>query len=96
MKCVTIKKGVDCAFMVSEGCSYKGGQCYPIVEKCEGCDRTSEFDGKLYCNSYPEPEAKWDHGACNFATHIQAVVDKAGKVKVNPLKASKRAAKGRK
>lgn len=96
MKCVTIKKGVECAFMVTEGCSYKGGQCYPIVEKCEGCDRTSEFDGKVYCNSYPEPEAKWDHGACNFATHIQAVVDKAGKVKVNPLKASKRAAKGRK
>nr|WP_244147330.1 PxxKW family cysteine-rich protein [Desulfonatronovibrio hydrogenovorans] len=81
--------------MASSGCSFKDGFCLPVVEKCEGCDRTKEFEGKIYCNSYPDPEAKWDHGACNFATHVQAVVDKAGKVKINPLKASKRAARGR-
>ncbi len=95
MKCVTIKKGVECAIMSSTGCSYKGGQCYPIVEKCDGCDRMAEFEGYTYCNSYPEPSVKWDRGACNFATHIQATLDKSGKVKINPLKASKRAARGR-
>ncbi len=95
MKCMTIKKGVECALMTSEGCSYLGAHCHPVVEKCEGCDRTTEFQGKIYCNSYPEPAAKWERGACNFATHIQATVDKTGKVKINPLKASKRAARGR-
>jgi hypothetical protein len=34
-------------------------------------------------------------GVCNFATHVKASVDKQGKIKVNPLKASKRAARGR-
>lgn len=95
MKCVTIKKGVECALMSSDGCSYVGGYCLPVVEKCEGCDRITEFEGQVYCNSYPDPAAKWVRGACNFATHILATVDKSGKVKVNPLKASKRAARGR-
>jgi hypothetical protein len=95
MKCNTIKPGEDCAFMTGEGCSYNGGSCSPVVEKCEGCERTKEFDGKRYCTSYPEPAKKWGTGACNFATHVKAVVDKGGKVKINPLKASKRAARGR-
>ena len=36
---------------------------------------------------------KWFDGRCNFATHIKTESGKAAKV--NPLKASKRAAKGR-
>ncbi|MDH3347484.1 MAG: PxxKW family cysteine-rich protein, partial [Desulfobulbaceae bacterium] len=35
------------------------------------------------------PEAKWRLGMCNFATHAKPEI-KVVKVKINPLKASKR------
>lgn len=67
----------------------------PVVESCEGCERIMEIQGEKYCTSYAKPSAKWRHGACNFATHVKASIDKQGKVKVNPIKASKRAARKR-
>ncbi len=72
-----------------------GVLCQSVVEKCEGCDRIKTIDGGKFCSSYPEPSKKWKLGACNFATHVRATLDKEGKVKINPLKASKRAARGR-
>ncbi|GAB6887681.1 PxxKW family cysteine-rich protein [Desulfothermus okinawensis JCM 13304] len=78
-----------------QGLKFKGVILEPIVENCEGCERVVEFEGEKYCASYPRPQAKWRNGACNFATHVKAEIDKAGKVKLNPLKASKRAARGR-
>ena len=63
------------------------------VEKCEGCDRVRTFEEQQFCGSYPNPAKKWFDGRCNFATHIKTESGKAAKV--NPLKASKRAAKGR-
>jgi len=72
-----------------------GVECKPVVEKCEGCERVKAHEGEKFCTSYPVPERKWSHGVCNFATHVKAEKDKTGKVKVNPLKASKRAARGR-
>ncbi|TVM18348.1 hypothetical protein DPQ33_06235 [Oceanidesulfovibrio indonesiensis] len=78
-----------------QGVVMKGIPMEPVVEKCEGCERIKEFEGEKYCSTYPQPEKKWKLGVCNFATHVQAQLDKSGKVKVNPLKASKRAARGR-
>jgi hypothetical protein len=72
-----------------------GIECHPIVEKCIGCERIKEVESEKYCSSYPMPEKKWAHTVCNFATHVKATKDTGGKVKVNPLKASKRAARGR-
>lgn len=72
-----------------------GVECHPIIDKCEGCERIKEAEGAKYCSSYPLPEKKWAHGVCNFATHVKAEKDTGGKVKINPLKASKRAARGR-
>ena len=83
------------AEMTEEGMLFNGFICQPVVERCEGCERTAEFEGKTYCKSYAQPESKWALGACNFATHVRATVDKSGEVKINPLKASKRAARGR-
>lgn len=71
------------------------GECKPVIDKCEGCERTKEFEGQKFCSSYRDPSRKWAHGVCNFATHVKATVDTSGKVKVNPLKASKRAARGK-
>lgn len=89
---ITALEGAE---MTSEGLSYKGVILQPIVEKCDGCERAVPFEDQKYCPSYAQPESKWKHGVCNFATHVRASVDKEGKVKVNPLKASKRAARGR-
>ena len=92
------KKGIvslEGAVKTDEGLSYKGVILEPIDEKCEGCERIVPFEEQKFCPTYAQPARKWAHGVCNFATHVRAEVDKTGKVKVNPLKASKRAARGR-
>lgn len=81
--------------MSTQTITVNGVECFPIIDKCDGCERAKEVDGAKYCVSYPVPEKKWAHKVCNFATHVKAEIDKGGKVKVNPLKASKRAARGR-
>ena len=76
-----------------EGVTVKGFVLAPVIDKCEGCDRVREFEEEKFCSSYPAPERKWAEGRCNFATHLKT--DAKTAAKVNPLKASKRAAKGR-
>ncbi len=88
MKCTTVRDGSECPFMEKDGCSYEGGVCKPIVEKCEGCSRTTEFASEKYCVSLADPELKWKNGNCNLATHV--VVEAKKKQKINPIKASKR------
>jgi hypothetical protein len=80
------------AVLAEGGMKYNGAVFQPVVDKCEGCGRISEFEGGKYCSSYPMPAAKWSMGNCNFSTHARAT--QAAQAKVNPLKASKRAAKG--
>ncbi|CAM2057667.1 conserved hypothetical protein [Desulfovibrionales bacterium] len=83
------------ATRTADGIIYNGIIMQQIVEKCYGCERIREFDGEKFCSSYPAPSAKWTMGVCNFATHMKATIDTTGKIKINPLKASKRAARGR-
>ncbi len=92
MICTTIRNGVDCPFMTKNGCGYNGGVCYQVVEQCDGCGRRQEYESGWFCSSCPEPAAKWKNGSCNLATHVTTQVA-ASKTKINPLKASKRAAK---
>ena len=89
MECTTIRKGFDCPFMTAKGCSYNGGICHEIVEKCNGCDRSSEFSSGWFCTACPEPALKWKTGDCNIASHVTRGAG-AQKTKLNPLKASKR------
>jgi len=91
MQCQTIKPGFECVFMKKTGCSYNGGQCYQIVENCEGCARVTEFPTGKYCSSFPYPAQKWQKGTCPMATHVKKV-QKVEEQKINPLKASKRSA----
>lgn len=90
MLCTTTREGTECAFMSSKGCSYNGVTCHPAVEACEGCERIVAGGEMLYCKSYPDPAAKWRYGTCNFATHVKGELKVAAKL--NPIKASKRAA----
>lgn len=71
---------------------FSDGQFQPIIDKCEGCERVVDVEGTKYCNTYAQPGAKWRLGICNFATHDKPEV-KIVKVRVNPLKAAKRASK---
>ena len=80
------------ASVTADGLQYNGAVFQTIIDKCEGCARVREFEGQNYCSSYPMPKAKWSMGTCNFSTHAR--VAQAAQAKVNPLKASKRAAKG--
>ncbi|PIP37484.1 MAG: hypothetical protein COS92_05825 [Desulfobacterales bacterium CG07_land_8_20_14_0_80_52_14] len=93
MVCLTVRNGKDCPFMSKKGCSFNGGICHGIVEKCEGCNRKIGFSSKWYCTAYPDPSQKWKTGNCNLASHVVKAVAPESKIKVNPLKASKRAAK---
>lgn len=83
----------DGASKVDGGIKFKGVTFKPVVEQCEGCAKIAEFEGEKFCTLYPAPDRKWVQGRCNSATHVKVAV--AEQVKVNPLKASKRAARGR-
>lgn len=89
MNCATVRQGKECPFMTAKGCSFNGGICHQIVEHCNGCNRTLEFQAGWYCTACPNPTTKWKNGNCNLATHVTAATV-AVKAKVNPLKASKR------
>ncbi len=91
MNCQTVKEGIDCVFMSKRGCEFNGGMCHTVIEECDGCNKIVEFPTGKYCSSAADPAAKWVRGLCNLATHIKKE-EKVEALKVNPLKASKRAA----
>lgn len=91
MKCTTVRNGEECVFMSKNGCTYAGGACLSVVEKCTGCARSKEYQTGWYCSAAPNPALKWKNGDCNLATHITVVVKE--QAKINPLKASKRGGK---
>ena len=66
----------------------------PVVDQCEGCDRVISNEGTMHCTTYVNPAAKWRLGMCNFATHAKPEI-KVVKVRINPLKAAKRASSRR-
>jgi hypothetical protein len=89
MICTTIRNDMECSFMTAKGCSYNGGVCQGLVEACDGCGRSKEFSAGWFCTACPAPAVKWKNGNCNLATHVTTEVV-TNKVKINPLKASKR------
>jgi hypothetical protein len=92
MVCETIKAGAECAFMTKKGCGFNGGSCHQIIDRCEGCNKIIEYTMGKYCMIYPDPASKWAIGGCPTASHIKK--DAAARdQKINPLKASKRAAR---
>ena len=71
---------------------YSSGLFKSVIDKCEGCDRIVTVAENRYCLTYADPPAKWRLGICNFATHVKPEITAAA-VKVNPLKAAKRASR---
>ncbi len=95
MQCTTVKPGYECSFMSRGGCGFgaPSDTCATVAAQCEGCDHIHDWPSGRYCKKFAAPAAKWALGNCNMATHIK--IEKAETKKVNPLKASKKAA-GRK
>ena len=79
----------------SNAAKFIDGSFLPVCEQCEGCDRIVEAVSGKFCDTYMNPDAKWRLGICNFATHAKPEV-KIVKIRVNPLKAAKRASSRRK
>ena len=73
-----------------QAAKYSGCAFQPVIDKCQGCDRIVEEDSAQYCATYINPAAKWRLGICNFATHAKPEIEVVT-VRVNPLKAAKRA-----
>ncbi len=78
----------------SERVNYGAGPFQPVVDQCDGCERIVEEGDARYCRVYVKPAAKWRLGMCNFATHAKPEI-KVVKVRINPLKAAKRASRRR-
>ncbi len=76
--------------MQSGAGKYSSGGFQPVIEKCGGCDRIVTEGDSQYCGTFIKPAAKWRLGFCNLATHAKPEIQVAV-VKVNPLKAAKRA-----
>ncbi|MCM2263641.1 MAG: PxxKW family cysteine-rich protein [Desulfuromonadales bacterium] len=95
MQCQTVLPGTECTFWCKSGCSYTNGSCENVVADCEGCERIVEGTIGQVCSLAPSPTHKWANGLCNFATHRKVEV-KIEDLKTNPLKASKKAAAGKK
>ena len=91
MICTSAKEGYECFFMNKNGCQFNGGNCYPIIEQCDGCNKVKEFPTGKFCLNFPDPSIKWRVGNCNMASHVKASNGK-GNGRLNPLKASKRKA----
>ncbi len=70
-------------------------ECFPVVEKCEGCSNIAEVEGANYCNVYAKPDAMWTTDDCLGATHVDRKIVSVTDKKVNPLKASKKASRNR-
>ena len=95
MQCQTVLPGTECTFWKKSGCSFEDHTCQNVIEMCEGCDRIVEGTIGPVCSATPAPIKKWSHGLCNLATHRKVEV-KVEDLKINPLKASKKAAAKRK
>jgi hypothetical protein len=76
----------------SNAAKFSAGSFLPVIEQCNGCERIVEVEGGQFCDTYMNPAAKWRLGICNFATHAKPDV-KVVKIRVNPLKAAKRASR---
>ncbi len=90
MQCQTVLPGTECTFWTKKGCIAEGGSCQNVIEECEGCERIVEGSIGPVCSAAPSPVKKWMSGLCNFATHRKVEI-KVEELKINPLKASKRA-----
>ena len=77
-----------CSFE-SNGVCTREEHCEPCISECHPCGRIVAGLGTHYCASYPVPQTQWRRGICPLSSHTNVNAETV--VKLNPLKASKRA-----
>lgn len=66
----------------------------PTTEKCEGCTNVVAEGEEKHCRIYRDPAFMWRDDSCRMATHLVRKAETTD-AKINPLKASKRASRGK-
>jgi len=106
MECTLLEGPVECHFAQRGGdnsanrCGYNGESCLNVVEECfsgddeKSCEHIIELPKGKFCSRFPNPVNRWARGRCPLATHIKMDFAVPLEKKLNPLKASKRAARG--
>lgn len=63
----------------------------PVVEKCEGCNRTEVIDDRELCLVYITPAEHWRLGNCPLGTHVVTMIgdEQTGKKRVGQQKQRK-------
>ena len=87
-------KELDPAALAKLPLSFSGSAAHLTVEKCVGCAHVQTIGEGQFCKAFSDPATKWMFGSCNLGTHIVRKLGGETK-KVNPLKASKKAMKGK-
>jgi hypothetical protein len=87
-------KSLDPAVLAKMPLTLSGNPAHKVVDQCVGCAHVQDIGETKFCKAYADPASKWQFGSCNLGTHV--VRKLGGEVKkVNPLKASKKAMKGK-
>lgn len=105
MQCTILGSPVDCHFAAKgangqNACGYNGSSCVTVVEEClngddgKACTHLVDLPKGRFCTKFPNPQTRWERGRCPLATHIKVDFEAPLEKKLNPLKASKRAARG--
>lgn len=106
MECTLLEGPVECHFAQrgedngANRCGYNGESCLNVVEEClsgdeeKSCEHIVELPKGKFCTRFPNPMSRWARGRCPLATHIKMDFAAPLEKKLNPLKASKRAARG--
>jgi len=93
-----------CTHRTKDGACTRPGKCLPCTDKCIKdqnenyeirCERTMIHGEVSYCISYPDPSLLWGRPyGCPMGFHRQV---RKGEIqrKLNPIKAAKRARRGR-
>lgn len=87
-------KSLDPAVLAKMPTTLSGNAAHKIAEQCVGCAHVQEIGDAKFCKAYADPASKWQFGSCNLGTHVVRKLGGEAK-KVNPLKASKKAMKGK-
>jgi len=60
----------------------------PVIEKCEGCERTEVINDQELCLAYLTPAEHWRLGDCPLGTHVVTMVSEQqqGKKRVGQQK----------
>jgi len=107
LACKSERPGKLCKFWMKNKkypdgvCTFNDNHCSKIVDRCGGCKYIEKTDIGDWCLVYMNPSIVWEYSSLNVGCPMYVNPEEIQKKieeekKINPLKVSKRAKKGRK